>query len=250
MPREKNDMKRSPRGAAGWLALSLGLSACPGAIAGEWGVSPLRIDLTPTVKSAVVTVTGKTGPGQFLQVSAMRWTQDAEGRDKYEETGDLAFLPRSADLAKGKQLIRVGIEKPPTDVERAYRLFIRETPPPADPNRIRGAQVAVVVDFALPIFVRPAKLKPEAEIRDARVEKGVLSLTVANTGNTRVILESLTAGKAKFKDFRNWYLLAGATRRYTATLPREACNGPLTVQLKTAVLSVKREISVTPAMCG
>ena len=239
---------RSP-GYAGAAGLVVALCGPTCATAGEWGVSPLRLDLTPAAKSAVVTVTGKTGPGQFLQVSAMRWTQDAEGRDHYEETGDLVFLPKSADLAKGKQLIRVGIEKPVGDVERAYRLFIRETPPPEDPNR-KGAQIAVVVDFALPVFVRPAKLAPAVEIRDAKVDKGMLSLTVTNTGNTRVILESLTAGKAQFKDFRNWYLLTGASRRYTAILPREACNGPLTVQLKTAVLSAKREVAVTPQMCG
>lgn len=220
-------------------------------LAGEIGVTPLRIELSPAAKSAVVTVSGKTGPGQFLQVSAMRWTQDAQGRDRYEETTDLVFLPKSIDLAKaGKQLIRIGVEKPVTDVEKTYRLFIRETPPPLDPARQRGAQVAVVVDFGLPVFLMPAKPAPRVQIEQASVEKGVLSVKVVNTGNVRVKMRSLSAGKAQFGDFRDWYLLAGATRSFTASMPPSSCNGPLTVQLRTETLDVKRQIALTPQMCG
>ena len=227
-------------------------AAFSGAVcAGDIGVSPLRVELSPKAKSAVVTVTGKTGPGQFLQVSAMRWSQDASGQDRYEETSDLVFLPKSVDLAKGgKQLIRIGVDKPVTDVEKTYRLFIRETPPPVDANRQKGAQVAVVVDFGLPVFLRPAKASPAIEIQDARVEKGVLSVKVVNTGNVHVRLQSLSAGKATFKDFKTWYLLAGASRNFTATVPREACGKPFTVQLRTETASLKREIPATSKMCS
>lgn len=221
------------------------------ALAGEIGVSPLRIELSPATKSAVVTVTGKTGPGQFLQVSAMRWTQDAQGQDRYEETSDLVFLPKSIDLAKAdKQLIRIGVQKPVTDVEKTYRLFIRETPPPLDPGQQRGAQVAVVVDFGLPVFLMPAKPAPKVDLQDLRVEKGVLSVKVANAGNVRVMLRSLSAGKAQFKEFKPWYLLTGTSRTYTASLPNAACKGPLAVQVRTETLNLKREIAVTPQMCG
>ena len=232
------------------LAGTLGLVLAGAALAGEIGVTPLRIELSPSAKSAVVTVTGKTGPGQFLQVSAMRWTQDASGGDRYEETGDLVFLPKSVDLSKGKQLIRVGVEKPVTNVERTYRLFIRETPPPLDPNRQKGAQVAVVVDFGLPVFVMPAKPAPAVEIQDVRVDKGVLSVNVVNTGNVSLMLRSLAAGKAQFKEFREWYLLSGANRRFTATLAPAACKGKLAVQLRTDALNVKREVAVAPDMCA
>lgn len=227
-------------------ALLLSWEAC----AGQVGVAPLRIELSPNAKSAVVTVTGKTGPGQFLQVSAMRWTQDARGQDRYEETTDLVFLPKSVDLAKGKQLIRIGVEKPVTDVEKTYRLFIRETPPPIDPNARKGAQVAVVVDFGLPVFLMPAKPAPAVDIREVKVEKGVLTLKVVNTGNIRLMLRSLSAGKAQFKDFQGWYLLTGASRTFTATLPAASCNGPLNVLLRTEVLELKRQIALTPQMCG
>lgn len=233
------------------IALLLAASLSGNAPAGEIGVTPLRIELSPATKSTVVTVTGKTGPGQFLQVSAMRWTQDAQGHDRYEATADLVFLPKSIDLAKaGKQLIRIGVERPVTDVEKTYRLFIRETPPPLDPSSQRGAQVAVVVDFGLPVFLMPAKPAPRVQIEQARVEKGVLSVKVANTGNVRVKMRSLSAGKAQFSDFKDWYLLAGATRSFTASVPPASCDGPLTVQLRTETLEVKRQIALTPQMCG
>ena len=217
--------------------------------AGEIGVSPLRVELSPTMKSTVVTVTGKTGPGQFLQVSAMRWTQDAQGKDQYEETSDLVFLPKSLDLAKGKQLIRVGVEKPITDVEKTYRLFIRETPPPLDPGQ-KGAKVAVVVDFGLPVFLMPAKPTRAARFEDIKVEQGLLSLRVVNAGNVRLKFVSFTAGKSQFKEFRGWYLLAGNGRQYTASLPRDSCNGPLTLLLQTETIIVKRAVALTPQMCG
>src|SRR5262245_37648828 len=239
----------STRFAAAGVAGICGLVAAPAYA--ELGVAPLTVELSPALKSTVVTVTGKTKPGQFLQVSAKRWTQDAQGNDRYEDTDEIIFLPKQVDLSKAqKQLIRVGTERPVTDVEKAYRLFIRETPPPVDASGQKGAQIAVVVDFALPVYIVPAKITRTVAIRDAKVEKGVLTLNVVNTGNVRVRVESLTAGKAQFKDFKNWYLLAGATRAYTATLPRDACSGTLTVQLRTVNLNVKQEVAVTPQMCG
>ena len=225
--------------------------AAMAARAGDIGVAPLRVELSPSVKSSVVTVTGKTGPGQFLQVSLKRWTQDAQGQDRYEDSEDLVFLPKTIDLAKsGKQLVRVGAEKPLTEVEKTYRLFIRETPPPVDPAKKKGAQIAVVVDFGLPVFVMPAKPVRSAQFEDVVVDKGKLSVRLVNTGNTRLKLVSLTAGKAQFNDFRAWYLLAGASRRYSASLPGSACKGPLAVELRTETITVKRDIGVTPQMCG
>src|SRR5687767_13477794 len=101
-----------PHAAFAAGALLLG-AAFPSAA--EFGVAPLRVELTPSMKSAVVSITGKTTAGRLLQVSAMRWTQDAEGRDVYDETTDLVFLPKAIDLSKSpKQLIRVGTEKPVT----------------------------------------------------------------------------------------------------------------------------------------
>lgn len=230
-------------------ALTLCAALPAAALAGEIGVSPLRIELSPITKSAVVTVSGNTGPGQFLQVSAMRWSQDAAGRDQYEATSDLVFLPKNIELKSGKQLIRIGIDKPVTEVEKTYRLFIRETPPPIDANA-KSAQVAVVVDFGLPVFLLPARTAAAVDIENLKVEKGVLSVKVVNTGNVRLMLRSLSAGKAEFKDFKNWYLLAGASRTFTAAVPPAACKGRLVVQLRTETLDVKRELAVTPQMCA
>jgi fimbrial chaperone protein len=233
------------------FAMGLLMLAEAVANAGEIGVAPLRIELSPQSRSAVVTVTGKTGPGQFLQVRAMRWTQDARGQDRYEETDDLVYLPKTIDLAKAnKQLVRIGVERPVTDVEKSYRLFIRETPPPIDPGRKKGAQIAVVVDFGLPVFLMPAKPVRAAELQDILIDKGQLALRVTNTGTVRLKLVSLTAGKTPFAEFRQWYLLAGASQRYTVSLAAGTCKAPITLELRTETITVKREIPLTPQMCG
>ena len=235
------------------MKLTLGLVLITVSLAArgsDIGVAPLRVELSPTVKSAVVTVTGKTGPGQFLQVTLRRWTQDAQGKDRYEDSEDLVFLPRTIDLAKtGKQLVRVGLEKPLTEVEKTYRLFIRETPPPVDP-KAKSAKIAVVVDFGIPVFVMPAKPVRSAQFEDIVIDKGQLSVRLVNTGNVRLKLVSLTAGKAQFKEFKEWYLLAGASQSYTARLAGACTAGPLSVLLRTETITVKRDVTLTPQMCG
>ena len=238
-----------------YRAALLFCTACSfAAHAGEFSVSPLRIFLTPASKSGVVIVTNSPAAILSMQLRAMQWTQDAEGNDRYEETKDVIFAPRSLDLPKGaKRLVRVGIEKPAVDLQRSYRLFIEQTPPVVDPNQKR-AQVSVVVNFGLPIFVQPAAARAKAELQDLKVEKGVLTFKVVNTGNVHILLSALATTPAKVvsTDFRTWYLMPGSARAHTATLPQSACKGPITLTVRASAqkLTLQRKLELKPEMCG
>jgi len=59
---------------------------------------------------------------------------------------------------------------------------------------------------------------------------------------------ALVSDRAEAQEGRD--LLAGATRTFTTTVPPASCNGPLTVQLRTENLEVKRQVALTPQMCG
>ena len=54
----------------------------------------MRLDLGPRAKSGVLTVTNEGEEKLNFQLQAMEWTQDAAGKDVYNETQDLIFFPQ------------------------------------------------------------------------------------------------------------------------------------------------------------
>ncbi len=99
--------------------------------AGDWRVSPIRLDLGRDAKSGAVTVANDSDDRLQVQMKAYEWTQDAEGKDRYEETGEILFFPRMMILErKEEKILRAGIRVPAVAKEKTYRLFIEEIPGP------------------------------------------------------------------------------------------------------------------------
>jgi len=99
--------------------------------AGEWRVTPIRLDLGKDAKNSAVTVFNRVGERLQVQMDAMEWTQDAEGKDRYKETRDILFFPRIMIFdRKGEKILRAGIKIPAIEKEKTYRLFIEEIPGP------------------------------------------------------------------------------------------------------------------------
>ena len=92
---------------------------------------PIRLDLGRDAKSGVVTVINESDDRLQVQMTAMEWTQDADGKDRYAETGDILFFPRLMIFDKKEEkILRAGIRVPAAAKEKAYRLFIEEIPGP------------------------------------------------------------------------------------------------------------------------
>ncbi len=126
------------------------------ALAGEWRVSPIRLELDRKVKSGVLSVINEGGEKLLVQIRAFEWTQDEEGKDQYAETADLVFFPKIMTLEKGEErMIRTGIRVPAAGREKTYRLFIEEIPEPRKGGE--GTNVTVAIRFGVPIFVKPIK---------------------------------------------------------------------------------------------
>jgi len=224
-----------------------------------WRVSPARIFLEPGVKSSVITVVNEGDEKVNLQGQAMEWSQDAEGKDVYKNTGDLVFFPRMLLLNKGEQkIVRAGMKIPAAAREKTYRLFIEEIPQ-ARKSTGDTSQVSVAVRFGVPFFVRPLKEEMQGELTGAALAKGVVSATVKNSGNTHFRINSVSLkgtdsqGAETFTgQVDGWYLLAGAVRSYSVPIPAGKCAGTAQIEIVVttdANITLKRQLNVEKAQC-
>lgn len=211
-------------------SLSLAQSAVA---AGEFQVSPIRLDLGKTAKSGAITVSNMGNEKVNLQIQSVSWQQDAGGKDVYKETSDIVYFPKIVSLEKGDaQLIRVGMKGAAPESEKAYRLYIQEIPEPQKGGKKDGkTQVAISIRFGVPIFVKPENEILKGAIEEITAIKGAVTARVRNAGNTHFKILTVTVkglaqdGREVFsRDLQGWYLLAGAARSYSETIPRDECS--------------------------
>ena len=220
------------------------------AAAFAFGVSPIRLDFDDKVRTAAITVSNDDKVKLSFQVRLMRWTQDREGADQYEESRDLIYFPRVMMVEpQQKRVIRVGTQGAPGEAETAYRLVIEEMAPPEGPGP-RGTAVAVRVRFAVPVFVAPAAAAA-AVLEDLRVKGGELRFRVRNGGKRHLKAESITLyrGDAVLKQVAGWYVLPGARREFALAVPPEECPGPATLVVKGEGVELRRELKLDATQC-
>lgn len=224
--------------------------------AGEWQVIPIRLDLGATAKSGVLTVKNRSEETLNVQLKAYEWIQDNEGKDRYEETTDLIFMPKIATLDKlGEQVVRVGIKIPATAKEKTYRLFIEEIP---KPRKAESSSISIAIRFGVPIFVKPLKEEIKAGIEKFDAVKGELIASVINSGNAHFNVTSVNfrlrnaKGDELFsKESKGWYLLGGVSRRYSVPFPPELCREAAVaeVDVKSDKLDLKKKVEMNVTTC-
>jgi fimbrial chaperone protein len=235
-----------------FFSLILTSTAC----AGDFGVSPIRVDLDRGTKSALITITNDDARPLAFQVRAMEWTQDAGGADRYADSADLVYFPRQLKVPpKESRVVRVGYKVPALQAEKAYRLFIEEL---ADPDaRPSQTGVAITVRFGVPVFLRPANMRLAGEV-SLNAEAGAARALVRNTGNAHFRIASVrytgldAAGKTVFEQaVDGWYLLTGVERPYVVKLPPEQCALARTLRAEAVAegLSLRAEQPLGPGHC-
>jgi len=236
--------------------LLLILISPPVSFSAEWRVTPIRLDLGKGAKSGVITVINEGEGKLHVQMKAYEWTQDAEGKDQYAETNDIIFFPKIMVFEKKEErILRAGIKMPAITKEKTYRLFIEEIP---GPKKAEGVQVAIAIRFGVPIFVKPLKEEAKGEIEKIEMSKGNLNIIVKNTGNVHFIIKSIILkGKTPkeeeklSRELSGWYLLSGASRLYTTSIPEEICNDlkKIDIQVKTDKFTLEGKLDVDKALC-
>lgn len=254
-PEDGRTVRIAPRSSALIFLFLLLLPVA--ARAGDWRVAPIRLDLGRDAKSGAVTVANGSDDRLQVQMKAYEWTQDAEGKDRYEETGEILFFPRLMILeGKEEKILRAGIRVPAVAKEKTYRLFIEEVP---GPRTTEGANVAVAIRFGVPIFVKPLKEEARGGVGAMTMTAGAILVPVNNTGNVHFVVQSVLvrgrngAGEEIFsRELGGWYLLAGASRGYTTTVPPGTCGNMAAIEaeVKTDKLPLRGRMVVDRSMCG
>jgi len=224
--------------------------------AGEWRVTPIRLDLGREAKTAVITVANDADSKLQVQMKAFEWSQDAEGKDVYTESNDIVFFPKIMIFEKKEEkILRTGIKIPAVAKEKTYRLFIEEIP---EPRKSEGANIAIAIKFGVPIFVKPLKEEPKGEIEKPGMSKGAVKMLVKNSGNVHFRIESITVkgkdlkGEDKFsKELSGWYLLSGVSRSYTTTIPQDVCEAvaKVSIEVKTDKFTLNGNLDADKTMC-
>ncbi len=227
-----------------------------GARGGEFRVTPIRLVFDARTKTGVITVTNEAEEKLQCQVKAFEWTQDAGGKDVYEETQDLIFFPKIMTVdPKSERVIRAGIKVPAVAREKTYRLFIEEIP---EPKKAQGTAIAVAIRFGVPIFSQPVKEEASGVVERCDLAKGVVTVGLKNTGNVHLVINTVKlvgrdqkGGQTLAKDLSGWYLLNGASRTYSAPLARDACirTATLDVEIVTDKINLKHKLNTDASMC-
>ena len=222
------------------------------ALAGSFGVSPIRIDLSRATRTAVVEVTNDDQSRLSFQAKLVEWTQDAEGEDVYLPSSDLVFFPPLFTVNPGeKRIVRMGTKAgaAPGELERSYRLYIEELPPPAEAGA--GAQLRIALRFGLPVFVAPATPARKLVMEDVRIHPGRLTLRLRSTGNQSSKLETIRLRNATetLGEGQGWYVLADRAREFDVKVDPAKCplSGPLELEALAQGVVLARQTLADPA---
>lgn len=202
--------------------LVLFVVAASSAIAGSFQVSPVSATLTRGQPVGVLTVRNTGAEAAVIQLEAKAWSQP-DGKDQYVPASDLLATPPIFTIAPGAtQVIRVGSRRPPDTTERAYRLFLREVPPPPKPG---FSGLRMNLQISLPVFVQQdVEAAPQLEWHADQTAAGQTRIHLTNHGQTharlsRFKLSAASDGKPLPMEDHVVYVLPGATHDWLLNIP-------------------------------
>jgi len=192
------------------------------ATAGSFQVSPVSATLTRDQPVVALTVRNTGTEAAVVQLETTDWSQP-NGQDKYVPATDILATPPIFTIAPGgTQVIRVGSRRPPDTTERAYRLFLREVPPPPKPG-FNGLRMSLRI--SLPVFAREGvAAASRLAWRAEQIAAGRTRIRVTNHGQAHARLSkfqlSATPGSTPLPmEDRIVYVLPGATHDWLLNTP-------------------------------
>lgn len=120
-------------------------------------VSPTRIELQPSRGSALLQVKNFGAEELRFEILAFSWSQDGTNDMVLEETDDIVFFPAIFSVAPGgSRKIRIASQVPTVDVERAYRLVVKQLPDDVPDGSVT---VRILTEFSVPVFVNAPSME-------------------------------------------------------------------------------------------
>jgi fimbrial chaperone protein len=241
------------------LALSLAAAlAAPATRAGEVEVVPVLVSLSRAEKSTVIRLRNRSPEPARYQIGVFSWNQSVDGEMKLAPTEEVLAFPRSLSLAPNEEkIVRVGAAVAFGPVEKPYRIFIEEMPPPRKPDE--PSRVQVLSRIGIPVFLAPERPVERTEIRDLLAEAGKVTFALENLGNVHVrpsavklVLRDGTGNPVEERSLAAWYVLAQSRRTYEVALPRERCGTLRTMDVEVVLPkeTLRATARVPQGACG
>jgi fimbrial chaperone protein len=229
--------------------------------AGTFDVSPLRVHLSASKKSAVVTVHNTSDEALRFEVTGFAWEQDAEGKMQLQPTQDVLFFPALLSIEPGKSRnLRVGTTTSFGAGEKTYRIFVAQMPPLERKGGGLTTGVRVLTRLGIPVFLEPESTTPAARLDGLAVRKRHLTMQLKNTGNVHLFVTQIhligkgADGKVRFeKKSQGWYVLGGGVRDYDVELPSEceqASEVRVRIETDPPSLITEATVPVSSAACS
>ncbi len=202
------------------------------AYASDFTVSPIHLYLSRKNSSALLTVHNSGTEEIRLQVSVFDWSEGSDGKSNLKPTQDIIFFPALLVLGSGQERrIRLGSSTPVTNVEKTYRIFVEEMPPPKKPKKDKTeVNIRVLTRMAIPIFLTPESSQALPKLENTSVTKKKFVFQLKNGGNAhflaqKVVVRALSdPHRVLFeKELPAWYVLAGGQRNYEVDVPPSNC---------------------------
>jgi len=168
-------------------------------------IHPMEQFIKPQ-KSATYYASNQLDKAIAVEVILEYWQITEDGEELREETRELIAYP-SQFILKGNtyKKIKIGLRESEQqfDLERCYRVTIRELPislEPEEPGTFRIYQAAA---YRTSFYIQPKNPRPELELVDATYTNKILTLRFHNDGNAHIHLRNphlvLTAGDEQFE---------------------------------------------------
>ncbi|SFU38635.1 Pili and flagellar-assembly chaperone, PapD N-terminal domain [Polaromonas sp. YR568] len=169
-----------------WL-LALGCLLPAGAACMATGipiaVSPVSVKMDTATEYGGVEVSnrGEQATGIQAEIVRVHWV---DGQERYEPTADFVVSPPTFRLQPGKnRMVRFRYSGPREDMERFYRLYIRQLP-----EASTAGQVNMVFNLGIPVFIAPHQARPALVLTPS---SGGAPAELSNTGNVTLSVAHL-----------------------------------------------------------
>ena len=245
------------------LVLALvALSISSSAQASTFNVNPIKLHLSSSAKSALLSVRNTSSEVLRFQITAYEWNQRENGEVELKPTKDLVYFPRMMKLEPGAQRkVRLGMARKAArkdnakaeQGERTYRIIVEELP--SRRSKKAANQLQILTRMSIPVFEAPPKVVETSTVAGAQAEAGKFSFDVQNNGTVHTMLKAVSVSALGNNDqelfnreLSGWYVLAGGKRTYQVELPTNVCDRIKSIvvrgQTLTSALSHKYQVPV------
>jgi fimbrial chaperone protein len=239
--------------------LGLALGQAGPAAAASFSVNPTQVFLTSGTPTKLLGIRNESNRPLRFQLTVFAWNQNPKGEMQLAPTSDIIFFPPLLTLApKEDRNVRIGVAARFATIEKTYRLFIEELPPPEKPLEGQTG-VTVLTRVGIPVFMEPPAPVARGTLQVTGIQKGTLAFQVNNTGNVHFLPERVrvqgldrTGAIVLHQQVDGWYILAGGSRVYELPLPPSDCARITALQIEVQVgeTTLKQRLDTPKGACA